>query len=129
MTFDLPDFLFFFPFFLKFSFSHLPQYGLFFGALRGQATSEQLSKLLEEGALTLKGMYGCFAMTELGHGSNVPGLETTATFDAAADEFVINTPTLTATKWWIGGAAHSATHTYFFKKKFFFFASFQCPKS
>ena len=49
-------------------------------------------------------------MTELGHGSNVAGLETTATFDEAADEFVIHTPTLTATKWWIGGAAQSATH-------------------
>lgn len=37
-------------------------------------------------------------MTELGHGSNVPGLETTATFDEASDQFVIHTPTLTATK-------------------------------
>lgn len=44
------------------------------------------------------------------HGSNVAGLETTATFDQAADQFIINTPTLTATKWWIGGAAHTATH-------------------
>jgi len=42
----------------------------------------------------------------------VPGLETTATFDPATDEFIIHTPTLTATKWWIGGAAHSATHAY-----------------
>jgi acyl-CoA oxidase len=56
-------------------------------------------------------MVGCFAMTELGHGSNVPGLETTATFDEASDEFIIHTPTVTATKWWIGGAAHSATHS------------------
>lgn len=67
-------------------------------------------------------------MTEIGHGSNVPGLETTATFDEGSDQFIIHTPTLTATKvsnhyqpydyycltvilqWWIGGAAHSATH-------------------
>jgi len=85
-------------------------FGLFFGAVRGQATSEQMAKLVEEGCLTLKGMYGCFAMTELGHGSNVPGLETTATFNEASDEFIVHTPTLTATKWWIGGAAHTATH-------------------
>ncbi len=49
-------------------------------------------------------------MTELQHGSNVAGLETTATFDEQTDEFVIHTPHLGATKWWIGGAAQSATH-------------------
>ncbi|KAG0228921.1 fatty-acyl coenzyme A oxidase [Actinomortierella wolfii] len=85
-------------------------YGLFFGALRGSATSAQFSHWVSKGALALNGMVGCFAMTELGHGSNVAGLETTATFDEAADQFIIHTPTVTATKWWIGGAAHSATH-------------------
>jgi hypothetical protein len=49
-------------------------------------------------------------MTELAHGSNVAGLETTATFDPSSDEFVIHTPHLGATKWWIGGAASTATH-------------------
>ena len=42
-------------------------YGLFFGAIRGQATMEQMSGLMEKGLLTLRGMYGCFAMTELGY--------------------------------------------------------------
>jgi acyl-CoA oxidase len=45
---------------------------------------------------------GCYAQTELGHGSNVAGLETTATFDMEKDEFVIHTPNLTSTKWWPG---------------------------
>ncbi|KAI8375984.1 acyl-CoA dehydrogenase/oxidase C-terminal [Radiomyces spectabilis] len=85
-------------------------YGLFVGALQSNATPGQLGYWFEKGALSLSNFIGCFAMTELGHGSNVPGLETTATFDEAADQFVIHTPTLTATKWWIGGAAHSATH-------------------
>jgi acyl-CoA oxidase len=64
----------------------------------------------------LNGLVGCFAMTELGHGSNVAGIETTATFDPASDSFIIHTPTLTATKWWIGGAAHSATHSSVFAR-------------
>ncbi|KAG1458377.1 hypothetical protein G6F56_006410 [Rhizopus delemar] len=85
-------------------------YGLFVGALQSNATSGQLGYWFEKGALSLNSFIGCFAMTELGHGSNVPGLETTATFDEASDQFIIHTPTLTATKWWIGGAAHSATH-------------------
>jgi acyl-CoA oxidase len=48
---------------------------------------------------------GCFGMTELGHGSNVMGIETTATYDKAAQEFIINTPSDEASKYWIGGAA------------------------
>ncbi|GAA5898215.1 hypothetical protein JCM6882_000105 [Rhodosporidiobolus microsporus] len=86
-------------------------YGLFLGAIRSGATANQMSYWMSKGVLSLEGMVGCFAMTELAHGSNVAGLETTATFDERADEFVIHTPTVSATKWWIGGAAHSATHS------------------
>lgn len=85
--------------------------GLFLGCVRGNGTFEQLKywgKQREIGSL--KGAYGCFGMTELAHGSNVAGLETTATFDKETDEFIINTPHIGATKWWIGGAAHSASH-------------------
>jgi acyl-CoA oxidase len=91
-------------------------FGLFFGALRGQATPGQLSYWVEKGALSLNGLTGCFAMTELGHGSNVAGLETTCTFDEANDEFVLHTPSITATKWWIGGAAQTATHSVVFAR-------------
>ena len=43
-------------------------------------------------------------------GSNLSGLETTATYIPESDEFEINSPTLTATKWWIGGLGVIATH-------------------
>ncbi len=74
-----------------------------------QGTPEQVSYWLGKGAATF-GIIGCFGMTELGHGSNVSGIETLATFDSEMDEFIIHSPTLTSTKWWIGGAAESATH-------------------
>lgn len=43
-------------------------------------------------------MIGAYAQTELGHGSNVRGLETTARYLPASREFVIHSPTLTASK-------------------------------
>ncbi|CCK68511.1 acyl-CoA oxidase KNAG_0B00630 [Huiozyma naganishii CBS 8797] len=86
--------------------------GLFGNCIKGNGTDEQIKYWLQErGAVLLKGIYGCFAMTELGHGSNVANLQTRATYNQNTDTFTINTPDLTATKWWIGGAAHSATHS------------------
>lgn len=83
---------------------------LFYNTLRGSGTDEQFNYWNGKGAGHLKKFFGCFAMTEMGHGSNVAGMETEAIFDEETDEFIINTPNLAATKWWIGGAAHTATH-------------------
>ena len=47
-------------------------------------------------------------MTETGHGSDVQSLETTATYDPATEEFVINSPTPSSRKDYIGGAAQTA---------------------
>ena len=53
-------------------------------------------------------MIGCYAQTEIGHGSNVRAIETTATFDPVADEFILSTPTVTATKFWPGSMGRTA---------------------
>jgi acyl-CoA oxidase len=53
---------------------------------------------------------GAYAQTELGHGSNVQGIETTAEFDRASQEFVLHSPTLTSRKWWPGGLGKTCTH-------------------
>jgi acyl-CoA oxidase len=52
--------------------------------------------------------FSCFALTELGHGSNVRGILTTATYDKEDKEFIINSPNNMAMKFWIGGAGKSA---------------------
>jgi acyl-CoA oxidase len=39
-------------------------------------------------------MIGNYCQTELGHGSNVQGLQTTATLDKETDEWVIHSPTV-----------------------------------
>ncbi|RLN92294.1 hypothetical protein BBJ28_00012151 [Nothophytophthora sp. Chile5] len=53
---------------------------------------------------------GAYAQTELGHGSNVQGVETVATYDKATQEFIIDSPTLTSRKWWPGGLGKTANH-------------------
>ena len=56
------------------------------------------------------GIIGCYLQTELGHGTNVAQLETTAVYLPDTEEIEINSPTLTSTKWWIGALGKTATH-------------------
>lgn len=91
--------------------------GLFLSAIRGNGTEEQFNYwAFERGAVYMRDIYGCFSMTEIAHGSNVAALQTLAEYDMENDVFIINTPHVGATKWWIGGAAHSATHTVVFAR-------------
>ena len=66
------------------------QFGLFGGAILQLGTKRHHDALLAD--LITGRLMGCFAMTETGHGSNVQALGTTATYDAATQEFVIHTP-------------------------------------
>ena len=53
---------------------------------------------------------GCFGLTELGYGNNAVEMETTATYDPATDELIVNTPTPLAQKYWITNGACHAKH-------------------
>jgi len=88
--------------------SLMPHMGLFMPTIIGQASAEQVGWWLWK-AMTFE-IVGGYAQTELGHGSNVRGLRTTAEYDPATQEFVLNTPTLQSMKWWISGLGLAATH-------------------
>jgi acyl-CoA oxidase len=83
------------------------QWGLFGGAVENLGTEHHHRTYVQK-IISLE-LRGCFAMTETGHGSDVQALETTATYDPATEEFVIDSPTPTARKDYIGGAAETAT--------------------
>jgi acyl-CoA oxidase len=78
-------------------------FGLCGGAILHLGTEKHHRRYLRD-IITLD-LPGCFGMTETGHGSNVAQIETTATYDAEAGEFVIHTPHEGARKDYIGNAA------------------------
>ncbi|KAK0557968.1 hypothetical protein OC844_005447 [Tilletia horrida] len=80
----------------------------FVPVLLSQGTPEQIDRWA--GRAMRHEIMGAYLQTELGHGSNVAGLETTATFEKASDSFIIHSPTVTSTKWWAGGLGTTATH-------------------
>jgi len=88
--------------------SLMNHYGLFLPTLEMHCNEEQ-RKWWADRARQMK-IVGCYAQTELGHGSNVRGLRTTAEYDKNSQEFVLNTPTLQSIKWWPGTLGKVATH-------------------
>lgn len=83
------------------------QVGLFGGAIAGLGTERHHREYLDR--IAAGDLLGCFAMTEVGGGSDVANLRTTATYDPADDEIVVHSPTPSATKDYIGNAAKDGT--------------------
>ncbi|MFV0633665.1 acyl-CoA dehydrogenase [Demequina sp.] len=83
------------------------QFGLFGGAVTNLGTDWHHETYLPD--ITSLKLLGCFAMTELGHGSDVQSLETTITYIPETDEYEVDSPTAAATKAYIGNAAKDGT--------------------
>jgi len=75
-------------------------YSLFGGTVQHLGTERHQKYMADADRLNI---LGSFSMTEIGHGSNVRGLETTAIYDKQTKEFIINSPTPSSEKFWIGG--------------------------
>lgn len=90
------------------------QFGLWGMSVYFLGTEKHHQQYLKDiGTLSLP---GCFAMTETGHGSNVRGIETTATYQHKTKSFIIHTPSKQAQKEYIGNAAvHGKMATVFAK--------------
>src|SRR5690606_20121687 len=87
------------------------QAGLYGGAIWALGTSKHHERLSRVAELS---EFGCFAMSEVGHGSNVADLETVARYEHPSREFVVHTPGESARKEWIGGAARDARYAVVF---------------
>ncbi|XP_053565165.1 peroxisomal acyl-coenzyme A oxidase 1 isoform X1 [Bombina bombina] len=82
--------------------------GMFLPTLLNQATPEQQERLFMP-AWNLE-IIGTYAQTEMGHGTHLRGLETTATYDPSTQEFILNSPTVSSIKWWPGGLGKTSNH-------------------
>ncbi|MBC7372633.1 MAG: acyl-CoA dehydrogenase family protein [Frankiales bacterium] len=82
------------------------QFGLFGGSIERLGTQRHHDAYLRD--LAALDLAGCFAMSEVGHGSDVRSIRTQARFDVQAGEFVLHTPDEDARKDWIGNAARHA---------------------
>ncbi|WP_309079880.1 acyl-CoA dehydrogenase [Zhihengliuella sp.] len=83
------------------------QWGLFGSAVLHLGTREHHDQWLP-GIMSLE-IPGAFAMTEIGHGSDVAAIGTTATYDPDAEEFVLHTPFRAAWKEFLGNAGVHGT--------------------
>ena len=81
------------------------QVNLFGGTVFKLGTARH-HKLIDE--MDVFDQVGCFGLTELGYGNNAVMMETTAVYDRASQQFIINTPSPLAQKYWItNGAIHA----------------------
>lgn len=94
-------------FFMKF----LVTYGLFPLVLISLGT-ERLTPYLDD---VMDGkIVGAYALTEVGHGSNIHQIQTTATYCPETEEFELHSPSFEAAKCWAGNLGKTCTYSIVF---------------
>lgn len=78
----------------------MAHFGMFIKYIELMGTEEQKRLYLEKSVSCE--IVGCYAQTELGHGSDIRSLETTAEYDLATKEWILNSPTISSGKYWPG---------------------------
>ncbi|XP_053073628.1 peroxisomal acyl-coenzyme A oxidase 3 isoform X3 [Acinonyx jubatus] len=87
---------------------HLLVFGLAIYKSGSERHLEYLPKILN------MEIFGCFAVTEVSHGSNAKAIRTTAHYDPATEEFILHSPDFEAAKFWVGNMGKTATHAVVF---------------
>lgn len=89
-------------------------HGMFESVVKILGSDEQVKQYWDD--IVDYKVLGCYCQTEMGHGSNVQGIETEAIYDESTEEFIINSPTITSTKFWPGDMGKMANHAVVFAK-------------
>lgn len=89
-------------------------HGMFESIVKVLGSDEQVDKVWDD--IVAYKILGCYAQTEIGHGSDVQSLQTQATYDESTEEFIIHSPGVKAYKFWPGDLGKMANHAVVFAK-------------
>ena len=89
-------------------------HGMFVSMVNIMGSEEQVNAVKDD--ITTYQILGCYAQTEIGHGSDVQGLETEAIYDEENEQFIINSPNIKSYKFWPGDLGKMANHAVVFAK-------------